>query len=483
MINMYFNVFVSVLRYGFLSIFWLFAQITLAIFLFPFPGTQRDILKKIKSFYIKERNEIIFHQSFSKKIFPYRSYLDPALEKNCIQTVPSETTALKPIVYWGETTQMTLKGNKFQTKETVTLRLKNISIFSELLGVIHQGNLYSPLTSKPSPQCFEVYNYRKNILRDENHIFWLDHFAKNIFLKIRHPFKKIKKQPPILVEKLIYATNQIGYVDNYFHFIVDVLPSYIQSMESVKKSDRESWKIGIAESPHKNITDTIKSVAAYYGFNDFFELNKNQIVDCQDVISTSYPSYIWDDLPEDNFSYSRELLLKTAEVLKKISVEKLSEFNDLNSEIVYITRRKQVKSSLTPTRCTLNAEELATCIQTEFSGKVVETSDLTNALQQAIFSKAKIIIVDAGATLANVVYAGPDQHIVILTQPDYNDASIFAPMIQCFTKNVYFVFGETKTEYGLDRWHSPYIVDAEEFKKCIRGILEGDFQSRAGVIA
>jgi hypothetical protein len=56
-------------------------------------------------------------------------------------------------------------------------------------------------------------------------------------------------------------------------------------------------------------------------------------------------------------------------------------------------------------------------------------------------------------------------------------------MIQCFTKNVYYVFGETKREYGLDPWHSPYSIDATEFKNCIRGILEGNFQSRTGVIA
>ncbi len=470
--------FTFIIKYLFLNIRYFFWMLPDFLRLDQHSTTAREKRQKIERRYRKQGSNLWnkFLESHQSFWLLFRTLFSYPAAKAVSLSYPPETLTVAPVPYWGMQTTMTLKGGLFATKGTTTLSIKNALIYGKLLGVVKNQNLYSPLTAKNNPESYAPYKYRFSNV-GEKLLFFIE---ENFLERFRHPLKKRKRREHVFLEKCIYTSSVYGYGDNYYHFIVDILPGLLLSLESLPKNTEPSYTVLIPKSMPTPTVDTIKRVCRHYNVENFLELKSKHRVSCEEVVITSYPSYLWDDLPDENFSFSPTLLKKSSLLLKQLY--EVPSCDNLEG-IVYITRYQQATKSKTHSRHVTNSPDLYAVIN-QYGGRILQTTEITQKIQQEIFSTAKTIVVDAGAVLANVVYSPPGQNIVIVTAAENNDASIFLPLVQVFCKNVFYVLGESLPNEDIERWHWNVRINPVHLEQCLQALAreQKDYPTCSGWI-
>lgn len=338
-------------------------------------------------------------------------------------------------------------GNSMYSNDVHTLLVKDGSIAGSVQGVIYKRRLISIIETQGSYDEFGCFKNRT---------------IKFVTKKLVFIFKSFKKQH----KKVIFFGANRGYSTNYFHFMLDALPSLLCTMQTIKnkRSDWQDFVVLVPRDIHENIKKIVHNCCEYYGYK-MISFGFLEWIDCSDIAFTGYPTFMKNPLPIDvNYSVSPVLTRFTKIVLSKVFKTQRSK-NDI---FLYSTREDGKNTSTT--RHVINYKDVSNQLK-DLNFTTINPANMDLASQVKNFNDARIIILDGGAAIANLLFSRNCKHVVVLAMSEGTDPSLFVSFAQALGINITYFCGKSKHVPFVPSWHLSYKIDVYLLKEYVYKLL------------
>ena len=189
--------------------------------------------------------------------------------------------------------------------------------------------------------------------------------------------------------------------DNYYHWLIDVLPRLIILEKELKKKLHLNLLV-----PDYNKNYQKESLECFVKNKkvNYISLNKTKFSQFEKIISCSN---------NENFEYFNSLLLfkLKKKILSKVKKKSFLQFN--NYEKIYISRADALKKNNRYLKNNLEIEKFLS----KRGFKILILSKYSFLEQAMIFNRAKVIIGLHGAGFANIVFSKKKTKIIEITYP------------------------------------------------------------------
>lgn len=238
--------------------------------------------------------------------------------------------------------------------------------------------------------------------------------------------------------------------ENYFHFLFE---SCINLFINISKLDK-NWPVIITEETHKNI----ESVIGILGFENIMKVKKGEVLQIENC-ATFNKSFILNNSFENDinsFKYSRQNILDFSNFLKiKTKQNSTQKFDK-----VYIYRNSTHRNLL-------NRKSIKEYVK-NLGFNVIGDDTLSFYDQISIFSNASTIILEGGASMANLIFVNKLTKIIILNNSHLSNYNLLDTLKSILDIKIDQIYGQPKlTEYfnlpsPYNLFHSNYKIDPKK---------------------
>ncbi|UZE97550.1 glycosyltransferase family 61 protein [Alkalimarinus alittae] len=254
------------------------------------------------------------------------------------------------------------------------------------------------------------------------------------------------------VEELVL--NLIGSTcSNYYHWLIEWVPR-IMVLDEIN----EPVKLLIRKQVPEQFKEIIRVVTG--GRYQILESGTDNCVSVKRLIHTNG----WATMPCDIRADKRPLLQDT--LISPKSIFWLREKTKHLRTDCLATRKIYLKRLGDSRRSLINSDEVESLVQ-EYGFEIVVPETLSFSDQVRIFSEASIVIGQAGAALANIVFCNPGALVVPIAvgEGSHADYSVFAKLAQIVNLNLtYFLTNENAADHTYKSFVTFY-VDQSSFKQ------------------
>jgi len=293
-------------------------------------------------------------------------------------------------------------------------RLSNVKLFGKTRVIKldeHNATLFIGRTDLPTSELLNKYLIQEEVLQ----LAKLDLKQESIFISPRPSGMKV-------------FGNWISLLDpgsvNWMHFISEILPNAI---EAVRNSDGDSFGIIVDNCLPKSSYELLK--IAFPGVPTV-QLEENQSVEVENLItgdiSARSASFFWPRNKErtlGNYSFSKQNLLEC----RKLIIEHLRIQIPEQHEMIklYVKRKSYFRRIIN--------HDLVEQHLTKNGFVVIEPSE-NNLLEQIeLFSKAKVVVAQAGAALGNIIFMQHGASVFsLMADSDWIDYEYFEKYSEVF---------------------------------------------------
>lgn len=364
-----------------------------------------------------------------------------------IKSYPYGKKRYKKFDLVGNNVKIHLRGGDLMYSNDVhTLLINNASISGAVQGVMHKRRLVSIIETPGISEDFGCFNNRT-----------IKFVTRNLALI----FKAFKTSR----QKVIFFGANRGYSGNYFHFMLDALPSLLCTMQTLRKRpDWQDFIVLIPEDIHANVREILYKCCDYFGYK-YKSFGILEWIDCKQVAFTGYPTYMKNPLPVDvNYSVSPVLTRFTRNILHKIFPVN----ENKNFKFLYSTREDAKNTSTS--RHVINYQEVSDNLK-ELNFITLNPAKMDLASQVKNFSVTEVIVLDGGAAIANLLFSRRCKHAIVLAMSEGTDPSLFVSFAQSLGIEIAYVCGKAKPVSFVPSWHLSYEIDVYLLKEYVYKLL------------
>ena len=349
----------------------------------------------------------------------------------------------------GPNVQLALRGgNNMSSNNVHTIVISRGYISGSIQGVMCQRKLISIIETPGNPSDFGCFNNKA---------------LKFLTTKMAFVLKGFQKSIP---KAIFFGANQ-GYISNYFHFMLDALPSLLCTMQ-VLRNKRTDWKdfvVLIPEDVNINIREIIVKCCEHYKFK-FITLRPLQWISCKEVAMTGYPTYMKNPLPVDiNYSVSPVLTRFTRKVLSNVFADYTYKCVPMN---IYATRENALGTS--SSRHVINYKNVSQALS-DLDFKTINPAKMDLISQVKNFCMADTIVLDGGAAISNLLFSKSCKKVVILAMNQGTDPSLFVSLAQALNMKITYFCGKAVEAPLIPSWHLSYEIDVDLLKEYVYKLL------------
>lgn len=270
-----------------------------------------------------------------------------------------------------------------------------------------------------------------------------DH-AEYAFIKEPRKFNKVELNEAIFL---------LGRADeNWFHFLLDTLPRYLQ----LRDIDKDVPVLVRGDLPETTIS-LIKSLIPH----KVLFISQQDLVSVEKLFFIAARSTVHDSMPrngEDQVKFSPQTLRDLRDwVLNSLGTESGSKFSDK----IFIPRRAKYRNLLNESKLQAHLENLRF--------ETVETNENFYLRQHSYFYHARQIVTPGGAVLANIVFMKPGSKVLVIRSWRDSDLLLWKKLAEACGVHYSEAIG-IPTYYGrktLARQHSNYFLPIRKVKKLL----------------
>lgn len=347
--------------------------------------------------------------------------------------------AYKHFEVFGKDVDLCLKGGRYFSQHDVhTVSIRDAVLNGYVEGALKSGRLWSLIEMPGAPFDFGCFHRSLKPLGKQSYLV--------------RPLSLMPRR----MAKVIFFAGNFGYASNYFHFMVDALPSLLLSIRTVRKRpDASQFKVLLPIHLHPNIQHIIRRVCQHFNM-PVVDFSPNHTLKCDEVIMTGYPSYMANALPKAvNYSVSPVITRYTRWVLNAV----FHATSDLG-ERFYITRKDSFGASTT--RHVANYQEISDTLAGH-AFKTIAAQEMTFEQQLNVFQSAKVIVFDGGASLANLVFSRKCKYVAVLAMRTGTDPSMFVSFCQSLGITISYIGGPLLPgQEFVESWQRSYTIEPRD---------------------
>lgn len=276
-------------------------------------------------------------------------------------------------------------------------------------------------------------------------------FLESILAHMKHAYIKEPRQfNKIELKQAIYLLGRAD--ENWFHFLLDTLPRYLQ----LREIDIEVPVLVRSDLPETTISLIKKLIPHKVIF-----VSPKDLVSVQKLFFVAARSTVHDSVPtngEDQVKFSPQTLRELRDwILNTLRAELPSNF----PEKIFIPRRAKYRNLLNVDQIQAQLESLGF--------ETIETNNNFYQRQYSYFDQASQIVAPGGAVLANIIFMKPGSKVLVIRSWRDSDLLLWKKLAaSCgvqFTESIGF-----PTYYGrktLARQHSNYFLPVRKLKKLL----------------
>jgi hypothetical protein len=342
------------------------------------------------------------------------------------------------------------KFNSHSIKQiTLVTNAKSKINFSPSLHKIHSATMY--------PNNILVDS--KNQLRNEVSLDPRYHFNAHIS---EHLYCANLSNPGALIftdaQKIVTIKDSVIYVPcnplmNWFHLMFEGILPLIFNLQNINYSDPLLI--------NKKSPKQFKELLQFIGFNNFYELDNDKIYYLQSIVSFDSGARIVDSLANgsdlNDFSISQKALLSCQSFFQ-------GKLNSLNLQEKVMFPKKLLVLRRGKTRGLINRQEIMTfCASKGF--QVIFAENQTVLHQILFFSTAREIILEGGASMANLIFCRKGTRITFLCSEISAEYNLIFEICKLLDLELNVVAGissnlfENHSTSIYDAFHSSYRVN------------------------
>lgn len=343
---------------------------------------------------------------------------------------------------------------------------KELKVFGESDLKLKGGNRFSSIDVHSVTLHRGTYHpFDRFISAGSNHYFFEQ---TGVAVQPHATFKNVKIHSK-KVEKVIIFAQSAGVANNYFHFMCDALPSLLLSMRNVRKHlVDEQYKVLIPSGLPDNCREIVELCCLHYGF-EYFYAKPFQVVHFDHCVVTNYPTSLTFNFPKaENFSVNVVALRYTKYVLEKIISSVKYDAVEHFSGKLYLMRRAQKGSG---GRHVINCAEISRFLKRK-DFLVKDPSELSLAQGVEIFRSTKLLVLDGGAAIANLLFMPKSAKVVILVMSRGTDPSLFMSLCQTLKMDFIYVAGEVDPDQDKDSWQLNYHIPTVQVEEGLQHVCK-----------
>lgn len=371
----------------------------------------------------------------------------------------SSLVQLHPVPVWGAAPLYASGARSHWEMPRITCVLRQATLEGDCLGLFEDKDFFGMHLAQAAPGFFQSYN---NVVR--------------VTVGRTSGFELTRKARTLEVDRALFFCCNRSYADNYFHFMVEALPSILRTCASVSAHRGGGWKILVPESLPPTIATVIERVIAESGHSSV-RFGSGDRLHLHEVCFSPYSSTMCDvpGLSQLNaFSVNRQDILDVKRFFDRAFCTDgeapgvtVSEHCDL----LYLSRRRLGEEGKRHIR---NAEALESIVLAR-GGRVVYPESMTISQQRRAVSAARVVVVDAGAAVANAVFCKPGAGVLILTH-DAAHPQLFFSFLQALDIRAGLVTGIAESQDEATLAHSSCRIDEVAFESAL-AYLNGESRS------
>lgn len=313
-----------------------------------------------------------------------------------------------------------------------------------------------------------LYAYLKKYkLQEEAQVFFKIEPNKDIFLMIpQTSYRAIK-------EKCFSALSPFS--QSWVHWLFEIMPQIIYLQN---RCDRDEIKILVESDAPAQIYETLTT---FFSHKNIVKIPLRERVVCKSLLIRNDQQRGWSilwardkkDKLVEAFHHDIQALKRTRETIYK----KFNISGEQPTQHVFIRRKAKF-------RFIVNEGAIAEYLFSRgFS--VIEPSRMSFKEQVECFSRTKIIVAQAGASLANLIFMKPGSTIVTLAaKSEFLNYDYFASIAKEFGVNFVYVLGQVddETKYSHEEhlsinhpMNASFIVNKSELEKTLMKVTEAQY--------
>jgi hypothetical protein len=275
-------------------------------------------------------------------------------------------------------------------------------------------------------------------------------FVESILNQSEHAY--IKKPRQFIKIELKQAIYLLGRADeNWYHFLLDTLPRYLQ----LREISKDVPVLVRSDLPETTIS-LIKKLISQVLF-----VSPKDLISVEKLFFIAARSTVYDSVPKNGevqVKFSPQTLVELRNwVLSSASTE----FGAKCSDKIFIPRRAKYRNLI-------NTKKLQKTLE-NVGFKTIETNSEFYVRQYSYFDQAKEIVAPGGAVLANIVFMKPGSKVLVLRSWRDSELLLWKKLADScgvqFSEAIGF-----PTYYGrqtLARQHSNYFLPIRKVKKLL----------------
>jgi len=350
---------------------------------------------------------------------------------------------IEPAPFWGKASP--LVSRLIVPLPQIVCTVENGEVEGDCLGVFSKERFITMFASAASPHFFEVFS-------KHDVISW----------KRMCSFHLTRKTNIIEFDQVVFFASNGSYADNYFHALTDAIPSLLASLDTLSPAELARTKVLVPSSLPVAVRQLVDMIIAFRNI-DKIEFGDTSLIRAKRIIVSPYRAQMNDIAASDRISMfhvnAADIRKVRQEIWNAIGPDKLSTTTE--KIFVYLTRANLSSGR----RRTINADDVAALVKAK-GGVVASPESMTLEHQIELMGKAKIVICDAGAAVANAIFCKRETVFLILTQR-LAKSHLFASYLQALGMRVGFVYGtEVETSY-MDPAHFDIVAPINLIERAI----------------
>ncbi|AJI53681.1 glycosyltransferase family 61 protein [Francisella philomiragia] len=353
--------------------------------------------------------------------------------------------------------KLVIAGEEFQ-KSDINTKLPDASVY-----LLENVSLIGLTKILKKNQYF--YDFDLNEISDYNQIKRPEVIAKvsdgKYSLKY---FRDVNKEK---VDDKVYICLLDEFAFNYYHFIVEVMPRFLNILNTLKQSeifDINNYTVLVDSRLPQQCISILKIVARSSNIN-IYRLEQRQELFCRKVVYGFPLSYFLENsknppnMARDIVIDEEALMGVKDAILKSVNVEPFKVFGNKK---IYLQRISQFRKIV-------NVNELELLLHRK-GFEFVNTGAMTIEEQISLMQHADIIVAPSGASLTNIIFMRPNTKVInIYPSTQATNYNIFQQLAS--VANVDLVHFLTKPVGDSTALHSDAIVDVNSLESYLDNML------------
>jgi hypothetical protein len=327
----------------------------------------------------------------------------------------------------------------------IVAEIRDAEVEGDCLGIFAKRRFVTMLISSASPHCFAT-------------------FAKHEVMSCGrvHSFRLSPKQRVKNVELGLYFASNAGYADNYFHALTDALPSLLSTVSSLSAEDRANATVLVPKSLPGSTRQLVDGLIRRAGISAM-EFGSATRIRARRLRLSAYRSQMNDIVAMDRLAafHVNAAGVKSLKAAINAFVDRVEPDADL-PHLVYLSRARLGRDGK---RHTTNGDAIIAMVERQ-GGKVLYPETMSLHEQVCYMQGARLVICDAGASIANAIFCGSDCAFIILTQ-SHARPNLFMSYAQALSLRIGFVYGHPIDMLGIDVAHRDIEVPIDRIEKAI----------------